>query len=425
MRNQSFEESLNRFRNGGFVIVTDDEKRENEGDLFLLASAATTEKLAFMIRYTSGVICVAMTEARSRALHLPLMVKNNQDTKRTAFTVTVDAKQGITTGISAEERARTIKLLADEKATAEDFIRPGHIFPLIAHEAGLQGRQGHTEAVVELCRLAGDVEVGVISELVNEDGSMMRGEELQEFSRAQDIPIVTIAELHTILNSSQPSAEKKSKTNDSQDEKKSPLHEATLHWANLPRSSKATWKIATYVGRGGVDHAILKFGLELAKLDSNIGQESEKPILVRVHSECLTGDVLGSMRCDCGSQLQQAMELIEEAGAGIIIYLRDQEGRGIGLSEKIRAYELQDQGLDTVDANLALGHDVDERDFHDAAEILRSLGVMSVKLLTNNPAKLQTLRDSGIQASSQTLHGEINPFNQRYIDTKRERLGHN
>jgi 3,4-dihydroxy 2-butanone 4-phosphate synthase/GTP cyclohydrolase II len=350
-----------------------------------------------------------MTEARSRQLHLPLMVKNNQDTKRTAFTVTVDAKEGITTGISAEERARTIALLADGRATAEEFIRPGHIFPLIAHEAGLKGRQGHTEAVVELCRLAGDVEVGVISELVNEDGSMMRGAELQEFSRKQDIPILTIAELLQVVTNS---VSIKSET-------------PALHWADLPRSSKTTWKIATYLGRGGVDHAILKFGLDLENQGLVSQRTPQKPTLVRVHSECLTGDVLGSMRCDCGSQLQQAMELIEESGAGLIIYLRDQEGRGIGLSEKIRAYELQDQGLDTVEANLALGHDVDERDFNDAAEILRLLGILNVTLLTNNPIKLQTLQEAGIHVTSQTLHGETNPFNQRYIETKRERLGHN
>jgi len=406
---KQFDLALERFKHGGFVIVTDDEKRENEGDLFLLGSAATTEKIAFMIRYTSGVICVAMTEARSRQLHLPLMVKNNQDTKRTAFTVTVDAKEGITTGISAEERARTIALLADGRATAEEFIRPGHIFPLIAHEAGLKGRQGHTEAVVELCRLAGDVEVGVISELVNEDGSMMRGAELQEFSRKQDIPILTIAELLQVVTNS---VSTKSET-------------PALHWADLPRSSKTTWKITTYLGRGGVDHAILKFGLDLENQGLVSQRTPQKPTLVRVHSECLTGDVLGSMRCDCGSQLQQAMELIEESGAGLIIYLRDQEGRGIGLSEKIRAYELQDQGLDTVEANLALGHDVDERDFNDAAEILRSLGILNVTLLTNNPLKLQTLQEAGFHVTSQTLHGETNPFNQRYIETKRERLGHN
>ena len=409
MSTKQFDLALERFKHGGFVIVTDDEKRENEGDLFLLGSAATTEKIAFMIRYTSGVICVAMTEARSRQLHLPLMVKNNQDTKRTAFTVTVDAKAGITTGISAEERARTIALLADGRATAEEFIRPGHIFPLIAHEAGLKGRQGHTEAVVELCRLAGDVEVGVISELVNEDGSMMRGAELQEFSRKQDIPILTIAELLQVVTSS---VSTKSET-------------PALHWADLPRSSKTTWKITTYLGRGGVDHAILEFGLNLENQGLVSQRTPQKPTLVRVHSECLTGDVLGSMRCDCGSQLQQAMELIEESGAGLIIYLRDQEGRGIGLSEKIRAYELQDQGLDTVEANLALGHDVDERDFNDAAEILRLLGILNVTLLTNNPIKLQTLQEAGIHVTSQTLHGETNPFNQRYIETKRERLGHN
>jgi len=392
--------ALERFKNGGFVIVTDDEKRENEGDLFLLASAATTEKLAFMIRYTSGVVCVAMTEARSRQLHLPLMVKNNQDNKRTAFTVTVDAKAGVTTGISAEERALTIRLLADREATAEDFVRPGHIFPLISHEAGLSGRQGHTEAVVEMCRMVGAEEVGVISELVNEDGSMMRGDALKEFSNQHEIPIVTIAELLDAM-------------------KINPMHKSgtiALHWADLPRSTHSQWKVATYNGRGGVDHAILQLGFNQSP--QNV------PVLVRIHSECLTGDVLGSLRCDCGSQLNQAMEMIEKAGRGIVIYLRDQEGRGIGLSEKIRAYELQDQGLDTVEANLALGHDVDERDFHDATEILELLGVKDVTLLTNNPSKLQTLKEAGLTATALDLRGEMNEFNQRYIETKRERLGH-
>jgi 3,4-dihydroxy 2-butanone 4-phosphate synthase/GTP cyclohydrolase II len=411
MTDNSLRKALQKFKTGGFVIVTDDENRENEGDLFLLASAATTEKIAFMIRHTSGVICVAMTEARSRQLHLPLMVKNNQDNKRTAFTVTVDAKSGVTTGISAEERALTIRLLADTTATAEDFVRPGHIFPLISHEFGLTGRQGHTEAVVEMCRMVGDVEVGVISELVNEDGSMMRGQALQDFSHKEDIPIITIAELLKVVTQAE-------------DHKESSTE---LHWADLPRSSHARWKIATYVGRGGIDHAILSLGLidERLNISQNELQPSEPPVLVRIHSECLTGDVLGSLRCDCGSQLQRAMELIESAGKGIIIYLRDQEGRGIGLSEKIRAYELQDQGLDTVDANLALGHDIDERDFVDAGDVLQLLGVKNVTLLSNNPNKLQTIRDAGIAVTLQNLHGDTNPFNQRYIDTKRERLGHN
>ena len=411
MSETSLQISLEKFKAGGFVIVTDDENRENEGDLFLLASAATTEKIAFMIRHTSGVICVAMTEERSRQLHLPLMVKNNQDTKRTAFTVTVDAKDGITTGISAEERALTIRLLSDLKASAEDFVRPGHIFPLISHASGLNGRQGHTEAVVEMCRIVGDVEVGVISELVNEDGSMMRGNALQEFSHKNDIPVVTIAELMKVIKDS---ADHENQT-------------AKLHWAELPRSSSAKWKIATYIGRGGIDHAVLQLGLDhnLSDNPQNNSQRSQSPLLVRVHSECLTGDVLGSLRCDCGSQLQRAMELIEDAGKGMVIYLRDQEGRGIGLSEKIRAYELQDQGLDTVDANLALGHEIDERDFVDAGDILKLLGVTKVTLLSNNPNKAQTLLDSGIDLTVQNLHGDTNQFNRRYVDTKRERLGHN
>ena len=398
----SIDKALDVFRDGGFVIVTDDVDRENEGDLFLLASAATTEKIGFMIRYTSGVICVAMTEERSRQLHLPLMVKQNQDTKRTAFTVTVDAKNEITTGISAKERANTIRALADLTSTAEDFIRPGHIFPLVAHEGGLAARRGHTEAIVEMCKLVGENHVGVISELVNEDGSMMRGEDLIRFASEQNIPILSIAQLL--------------KTLDVTNTVNSPK-EINLNWAELPRSSSGQiekWQIATFLGRGGVDHALLKFG----------SIDSKHPLLVRIHSECLTGDVLGSLRCDCGSQLERAMNEIERAGSGLVIYLRDQEGRGIGLSEKIKAYQLQDQGLDTVDANLALGHNIDERDFGDAAEILNSLRINSVILLSNNPEKLESLISTGIKASLQFLSGEINTFNEKYVATKKERLGH-
>ena len=398
----SIDKALDVFRDGGFVIVTDDVDRENEGDLFLLASAATTEKIGFMIRYTSGVICVAMTEERSRQLHLPLMVKQNQDTKRTAFTVTVDAKHEITTGISAKERANTIRALADLTSTAEDFIRPGHIFPLVAHEGGLASRRGHTEAIVEMCKLVGENHVGVISELVNEDGSMMRGENLIKFASEQNIPILSIAQLLKTLYV----------TNTVNSPK-----EINLNWAELPRSSSGQiekWQITTFLGRGGVDHALLKFG----------SIDSKHPLLVRIHSECLTGDVLGSLRCDCGSQLERAMNEIERAGSGLVIYLRDQEGRGIGLSEKIKAYQLQDQGLDTVDANLVLGHNIDERDFGDAAEILNSLRINSVILLSNNPEKLESLISTGIKASLQFLSGEINTFNEKYVATKKERLGH-
>lgn len=391
---KSLSDALTRFAKGEFVIVTDDADRENEGDLFLLASAATTEKLAFMIRYTSGVICVAMNEARSRELHLPLMVKQNQDTKRTAFTVTVDAKAGLTTGISAAERANTIRTLADSQATAEDFIRPGHIFPLIAHDGGLKARRGHTEAVVELCRRVGATEVGVISELVNEDGSMMRGTALLEFARLHDIPMITIEELaEELADSLAPD-------------------ETQLRWAHLPRTG-GLWEVATYSGQGGVEHVIMRHG----NLDMT-------PILVRIHSECLTGDVLGSLRCDCGDQLATSLQEIESAGSGLLIYLRDHEGRGIGLSEKLRAYQLQDQGLDTVDANLALGHAVDERDFLDAVEILKVLGIAEVTLMTNNPKKVEALNFAGIQTTAKSIQSIPNQYNAAYLKAKQERLGH-
>ncbi|MEY4163759.1 MAG: hypothetical protein RLZZ79_711 [Actinomycetota bacterium] len=391
---KSLSDALTRFAKGEFVIVTDDADRENEGDLFLLASAATTEKLAFMIRYTSGVICVAMNEARSRELHLPLMVKQNQDTKRTAFTVTVDAKAGLTTGISAAERANTIRTLADSQATAEDFIRPGHIFPLIAHDGGLKARRGHTEAVVELCRRVGATEVGVISELVNEDGSMMRGTALLEFARLHDIPMITIEELaEELADSLAPD-------------------ETQLRWARLPRTG-GLWEVATYSGQGGVEHVIMRHG----NLDMT-------PILVRIHSECLTGDVLGSLRCDCGDQLATSLQEIESAGSGLLIYLRDHEGRGIGLSEKLRAYQLQDQGLDTVDANLALGHAVDERDFLDAVEILKVLGIAEVTLMTNNPKKVEALNFAGIQTTAKSIQSIPNQYNAAYLKAKQERLGH-
>ena len=391
---KSLSDALTRFAKGEFVIVTDDADRENEGDLFLLASAATTEKLAFMIRYTSGVICVAMNEARSRELHLPLMVKQNQDTKRTAFTVTVDAKAGLTTGISAAERANTIRTLADSQATAEDFIRPGHIFPLIAHDGGLKARRGHTEAVVELCRRVGATEVGVISELVNEDGSMMRGTALLEFARLHDIPMITIEELaEELADSFAPD-------------------ETQLRWAHLPRTG-GLWEVATYTGQGGVEHVIMRHG----NLDMT-------PILVRIHSECLTGDVLGSLRCDCGDQLTTSLQEIESVGSGLLIYLRDHEGRGIGLSEKLRAYQLQDQGLDTVDANLALGHAVDERDFLDAVEILKVLGISKVTLMTNNPKKVEALNLAGIQTTAKSIQSIPNQYNVAYLKAKQERLGH-
>ncbi len=401
INNSNLHHALERFASGEFVIVTDDENRENEGDLILLATAATKEKLAFMIRYTSGVICVAMTEARSRQLHLPLMVKQNQDTKRTAFTVTVDAKSGLTTGISAEERAKTILALSDPRSTAEDFIRPGHIFPLVSHELGLLGRQGHTEAAVEMARLVKASPVGVISELVHDDGSMLRGSALAEFAEKHQIPLITIRELIAELEGQEPRLPEGS-------------FAPSFDWARLPRKSSEYWKIAAVPGSDGIDHVLIMHGELL---------EEDAP-LVRIHSECLTGDVFGSLRCDCGDQLESAMEKIEKQGSGLVIYLRNHEGRGIGISEKIKAYQLQEKGLDTVEANLALGHGVDERDFLDAVSILRNLKINKLRLLTNNPKKLAELRLAGLDVQEVNLHVEKNPYNSRYIETKENKLGH-
>jgi 3,4-dihydroxy 2-butanone 4-phosphate synthase/GTP cyclohydrolase II len=322
------------------------------------------------------------------------MVKQNQDTKRTAFTVTVDVKHGITTGISAEERANTIRALADATSTAEDFVRPGHIFPLIAHEGGLSARRGHTEAVVEMCFRSSATPVGVISELVNEDGSMMRGQALLDFAEEHSIPMITIEELSKTITPQRKKAQE------------------DFAWAKMPRGN-SDWRIASHSGQGGVTHAILALG-DLKKSET----------LVRIHSECLTGDVLGSLRCDCGDQLASAMEEIEKAGSGLVIYLREHEGRGIGLSEKVRAYRLQDEGLDTVDANLALGHEIDERDFQDAVEILHELGIQEVLLLTNNPTKVKTLQDANIRVRTKPLVITPNPHNLDYLKAKSQRLGH-
>jgi 3,4-dihydroxy 2-butanone 4-phosphate synthase/GTP cyclohydrolase II len=385
--------ALDKFKDGNFVIVTDDAHRENEGDLFLLANRAATEKLGFMIRHTSGVICTALTEERSRQLHLPLMVKRNQDPKQTAFTVSVDVKHGITTGISAEERANTIKALADANSCAEDFIRPGHIFPLVAVEGGLRVRRGHTEAAIEMCLRTGETPVVVISEMINEDGSIMRGSRLLDFANKFDIPIISIEELSQNLSPIK-----------SQNVKK-------LDWAKLPRKH-ANWRIATHQGQDGVFHSVMALG------------DIQGETLVRIHSECLTGDVFGSMRCDCGDQLSIALHAIEVAGSGLIIYLRNHEGRGIGLSDKINAYKLQDQGFDTVDANHMLGHDVDERNYKDATEILINMGISKVLLLTNNPDKEKALRSAGIEVKTREIKAEPNQHNINYLLTKSKRMGH-
>ena len=391
--NETLKNAISRLQGGGFVIVTDDANRENEGDLIALAPGSTEENLAFMIRHTSGVICAAITSADAKRLNLPPMTRVNQDSKGTAFTLSVDAREGLTTGISAKERAQTLRSLANPEAKAKDFVRPGHIFPLIVRPGGLRERRGHTEAAVELAHLAGLHPMGFIGELVNDDGTMMRDEKLLDFSKRHQIPILTIDEI--------------AKSANFQEE----LAIAPLVWANLP-TAYGNWKIASFDGYDGSDHLLLKYG------------EPTSEVIVRIHSECVTGDALGSLRCDCGPQLALAMERISEAGSGYIIYLRNHEGRGIGVAEKIKAYALQDSGLDTVEANVALGHPADLRDFRDAAAILLHLKVHSVTLMTNNPIKADALDLAGIKVEIEPTEITPNSFNQNYLATKRDKFKH-
>jgi 3,4-dihydroxy 2-butanone 4-phosphate synthase/GTP cyclohydrolase II len=394
----SIAEALTRYANGEFLIVVDDLDRENEGDLMLLATQATPEKVAFMVIHTTGILCVALTKSRARELNLPLMVENNEDQRRTAFTVAVDFAPGITTGVSAVERARTIRALGETSTSPKDLIRPGHVYPLIAHDHVLLGRQGHTEAGVALSQLSKSSEQALLSEIVAEDGSMARGETLKTFATKHDIPIIAIADLVAYYKENYTTV-------------KSPA--VKLEWADLPIDNHM-WKIATYPALRQRDHAIIAFNPQI----------TTEPTYLRIHSECFTGDVLGSQRCDCGEQLKAAMDLIVEKGSGYIIYLRNHEGRGIGLAEKIKAYQLQDRGLDTVEANIALGHQVDAREWSDAVEILAELGIKSVVLMTNNPEKIQALSDAGIKSTVLSLPIAANEFNKKYLDTKATKLGH-
>lgn len=392
--------AISAFKSGDFIIVTDDFDRENEGDLIAPAVLMNDQKMGFMVRHTSGVVCVAIDADRARRLALPPMVTRNQDSKGTAFTVSVDFKEGITTGISAHERARTVNALADDKATASDFLRPGHIFPLIAHSGGLLARRGHTEAGVALCQLTELPTVAVLSELVNDDGSMMRGLQLREFAEKHGISMISIAELAQL-------------------EIPTKIHTDFSDIAAqsiLPRK-QSTWSIKVVTGIEGDENILLTLG-EIEPDNSDYAP------LVRIHSECFTGDVLGSTRCECGPQLQSALSKIEAEGRGVLIYLRGHEGRGIGLIEKIRAYALQDEGLDTVDANLALGHEIDERKWHDAVELLQMLRLRRIRLLTNNPAKVTALEESGIAVEIIPLIAGQGELNARYLASKRDRLGH-
>ena len=389
-----FKAALEDFKSGKFLIVTDDSDRENEGDLILLAQSATTEQLGFMVRHTSGVICGVITDEIAKRLKLPMMVARNEDSHETAFTVSVDLIAGRTTGISAEERANTLRAMANPNAKASEFLRPGHIFPLVAVDGGVHERGGHTEAGIALCELTGSYPVAVISELVNDDGSMMRGSKLEDFAAKHGIKKITIEEIKANVAL-----------------KVSPKR-FEFQWAKLPMEDRE-WQIATFTSKAGAEHAILALG-DLSRAD----------LLTRIHSECLTGDAFGSLRCDCGPQLAQAVSEIEDRGSGLIIYLRDHEGRGIGLAEKIRAYALQDLGQNTLEANISLGHGVDERSYGDAIEIIKALGVTEIELLTNNPEKLTAFAGTGISYKGRSLQVKANEFNKEYLRTKRDLLSH-
>jgi 3,4-dihydroxy 2-butanone 4-phosphate synthase / GTP cyclohydrolase II len=377
------------------VLVVDDENRENEGDIIFAASQATPELLAFMIRYTSGVICVPMREVELERLQLPQMTAHNTEHHRTAFTVSVDARDRISTGISAADRAATIAKLVDPATTAADLVRPGHIFPLRYTEGGVLRRAGHTEAAVDLARLAGLPEAGVLCEVVNDDGTMARLPELRAFANTHDLALISIEQLIEYRRRNERQLSRQAQT-------------------RIP-NAYGQWHAFGY--RNEID------GTEYMALV--LGDVTSESVLTRLHSECLTGDVFGSLRCDCGAQLDAAMAAIAAEGRGVVLYLRGHEGRGVGLLSKLQAYELQDAGADTVDANTELGLPVDAREYSAGAQMLADLGVRSVRLLTNNPAKVTGLADCGVDITARVpLASAVTPFNLRYLITKRDRLGH-
>jgi len=395
----NFQVALDHFARGEMVIVVDDHDRENEGDLIMLAERATAEQTAFIVRHTTGILCVAITANRAHELRLPYMVENSQDVRKTAFTVSVDLAEGITTGVSAKERTATIRALGTATSRSADFIRPGHIYPLIAHADGLKARGGHTEAGIALAELTGGYPAALLSEIVAEDGSMARGETLTAFAAQFNIPIISIAEIKE-YQSSLPVTPITATY---------PRYE--FEWVDV-QLAHGLWSLATYPSLKHREQVVMRFG------------HGEKTPLVRMHSECFTGDVVHSQRCDCGDQLQRSIAAIEEYGYGYVIYLRDHEGRGIGLTEKLKAYVLQNQGLDTVDANIELGHQVDERDWSEAISILKNLDLTAIKLLTNNPEKVAAVTANGIACEQVAIKIEANQFNQKYLQTKADRLGH-
>ena len=381
---------------GRAVVVVDDEDRENEGDLIFAAARATPELMAFTIRHSSGVICVPMPGEMLDRLEIPLMTPHNKDRLRTAYTVSVDARDGVTTGISAADRAHTARVLADSATEPWEITRPGHVFPLRYREGGVLVRRGHTEAAVDLARLAGLTPAGVLVEVVNDDGTMKRGADLRVFADEHGLAMVSIEDLVRYRR----------------------RHERHVERA---ATTRLPTRLATFTAHGyritvdGSEHVALVLG-DVA---------SGEPVLTRVHSECLTGDVFASERCDCGPQLEEALTTVAKEGRGVVIYLRGHEGRGIGLVAKLQAYQLQDGGRDTVDANLDLGLPADARHYGTATQILKDLGVRSVRLLTNNPAKVSSLEDYGIAVTERVpLTPHPSDHNLAYLLTKRDRMGH-
>ena len=392
----NIENAIAAIGRGEMVIVVDDADRENEGDLILAAERITPETMGFMIRHTSGVICMPLEGERLDELQLPLMVANNTEAQRTAFTVSVDARKGTTTGISAADRAATIKALLDPSTRPEDLARPGHIFPLRYREGGVLKRAGHTEAAVDLARLAGCYPAGVLAEVTNDDGTMARLPQLEAFAAEHGLQMISIADLIRYRR-----------------------HREKL----IRRVSEA--RIPTRHGdfTGYVYESLIDGVEHLAFVRGEVtGQED---VLVRVHSECLTGDVFGSMRCDCGVQLDIALERIATEGQGVLVYLRGHEGRGIGLGHKLRAYSLQDEGRDTVEANVELGFPADSREYGIGSQILVDLGISTMRLMTNNPAKYGGLDGYGLAIVERVpLHAEPNDENIAYLRTKQSKLGH-
>jgi len=381
---------------GEMIVMVDDEDRENEGDLIMAAQFATPEKIAFIVRYSSGVVVAPISGDRCDDLRLPLMVEHNTESHRTAFTISVDLIEGTTTGISAADRAATLRALANPRESFASFARPGHIFPLRAREGGVLKRAGHTEAAVDLARMAGLEPAGIICEIINDDGSMSRLPELIEFSRKHNLLLSSIAELIKYRRHHEKLVTRMGQA------------QVPTDWGNFTCTAFKS-------DVDGTEHLAFSLGTV----------DDGQPVLVRVHSECLTGDVFSSRRCDCGPQLHSAMSLIAEEGRGIVVYLRGHEGRGIGIGHKIRAYSLQDGGLDTVDANTELGLPVDSREYGIGAQILADMGANQLRLITNNPAKYGGIEGYGLEIIERVA---INPVateeNIKYLQTKRDRMGH-